>query len=139
VSVRCFLSSLSVVAFFIACSPAKEEEPPVVGVNDVKKACEIRTTWLKRDSDKCRECIAIATNAACECTDRQRAYAGKCHDHHLKRANEPTCSDVTKCIASCTDSCDCIDKCYEGKDQCRTLSAALDGCVAEVCNTEECK
>jgi len=123
----------------VACSPSNDEPAaPVVGVNDVKKACEIRTTWKSFETDKCRNCISIATNPVCTCTDAQRAYASKCNDHQIKKANEPTCKDVEGCVLSCNKDCACVDACYAGKDACKTLGNALDGCVAEVC-TNECK
>jgi hypothetical protein len=27
-----------------------------------------------------------------------------------------------------------VERCYEGKDACEKLAAAVDGCVAEVCD-----
>ncbi len=137
-NVRSIFSAASVFLFFLACSPSNDDAAPVVGVNDVKKACEIRVTWKNNETDKCRNCISIATNPECTCSDAQRAYAAKCNDHHLKRASEPSCQEVDKCITGCNSDCACVDSCYAGKDTCRPLANALDGCVAEVCDPE-CK
>ena len=136
--IRSLIGALGTIGLFLACSPSNDAEAPVVGVNNVKKACEIRVSWQNRETDKCRNCIAIATNPECTCTDAQRAYAAKCNGHHVKRANEPSCKEVDNCVSTCNSDCNCIDACYAGKEACRPLGNALDGCVAEVC-TSECK
>ena len=49
------------------------------------------------------------------------------------------CIECNACVTACKDSdCDCIDRCYTGKPECRKLAAKVDACTTDVC-AEVCK
>lgn len=105
------------------------------GVNDVRKACDIRTTWTRASSSECNDCQASAPVAACDCP-RFSQYGGRCEEQGKRAANDPDCTEVFKCISPCplTD-CACIESCYKGHESCKTNAAARDGCVTEACDS----
>ena len=115
----------------VACSPSKTEND---GVNDVKAACQIRVSWKNGEVDKCKNCLASAAQAACDC-ELFKEFGGKCHDQNVARQSEPDCSDpVLKCVSDCAkNDCACLDGCYAAAAKCRAAASAVDGCVADVC------
>ncbi|MBS2014481.1 MAG: hypothetical protein JST00_16465 [Deltaproteobacteria bacterium] len=103
------------------------------GVNDVKKACEIRVGWKNLDSSRCLECIGAAPAPPCEC-EAIKEFAGRCESQGAARAREPACTlKIEQCVNDCKKDCACIDVCYQESAACRAVSAARDGCVAEQC------
>jgi hypothetical protein len=126
------LPLLVVVA--MACGP-DPPPPQAVGVNDVRKACDIRTTWVRRTTTECTECLAIASTPECDCPALQREYSGKCSTHRDAKLAEPTCDGVDACANNCPPAdCACVENCYAGKATCRERGSALDGCLAELCD-----
>jgi hypothetical protein len=128
------LSSLLLVCIGVACSTPFE---PAVnnGVNDVVKACELRKAWTKRESVACTDCLAISSAPACDCPAYQQDFAAVCYEQSRARASEPQCEGVPGCVAACDRAdCACIDACFAGKDRCRELTSAADGCTTDVCD-----
>lgn len=128
-----FLAGLCVSAL-VACSSSNDDEPlPTTnGVNDVRKACDIRATWKARTTQPCTDCISLASAQRCECSSED--FAGRCNSQQQAKVKEATCEGVDACVGNCEASdCNCVDDCYAGKETCRTLGAAMDGCLAEVC------
>lgn len=130
--------SAGLVALLVGCSSSTPASSPGSnGVDDVKKACEIRTTWAHPTSGACTDCFAYAKAERCDCTDLP--YAGKCSGQDKARAAEASCGDVDTCIRACTATdCACVDACYAAKAACRKAASAVDGCVAETCD-EHCR
>lgn len=121
--------------FVVAAACGSDPEAAPVGVNDVRKACEIRTTWQRLDSLDCSECFGIASAQKCDCPNLQRDYAGKCASHRDAKLAEPACEGVDACVNACPKTdCGCVEGCYAGKDACRPIGNAMDGCLAEVCD-----
>jgi hypothetical protein len=117
-----------------ACSSGSTSSAPIVGVDDVLKACQIRATWTNTSSTPCNNCFGLATTPRCACSDQE--YAGKCNDQTAAKNKEPTCDGTDACVSKCAKGdCACADACYAGKATCRTLASAADGCVAEVCDS----
>jgi hypothetical protein len=104
------------------------------GVNDVRAACDIRATWAGATSDGCVECLAQIQAPACGC-ESEREFIEMCLPQHESLLAEPTCDGVRACANDCKDDCACVDACYAGKDACRRVSSAFDGCAADVCDT----
>lgn len=112
-----------------------DEEPLNNGVNDVKAACELRVGWTKADSTACVECIAVSKAPKCECPAYQQGYAAKCNVQLTARAEEPTCEETYGCVGACDEKdCACVDACFAGKERCRELTSAVDGCTTDVCD-----
>ncbi|WP_394822836.1 hypothetical protein [Pendulispora albinea] len=129
-------SWVAVLALLAAgCSSSSENTGTTTnGVNDLNKACAIRTAWTNALSPTCNECIAFAKVPRCECQDEE--YAGRCSAQQSAKNREPTCDGVDGCVNQCKNGdCACVDTCYAGKDACRPLGAATDGCLAEICDT----
>lgn len=130
---------LAFASFVAACSSSTSSgnaAPPPAGngVNDVAKACAIRTTWQNASSGICNQCMGLAIAPHCDCETEE--YGGRCNAQQTAKAAEPSCDGVGACLGGCkVDDCACIDGCYAGKDACRTVSSAVDGCVADVCTT----
>ncbi len=122
---------------FSACASSSSSSAPTNGngVDDVKKACEIRTSWTKRNANTCVECQSFAPIAKCNCPSFANAtYMGQCQAQGETKSHEAECdTQLDDCVHTCQDDCGCIDGCYAGKDKCRAAAAAVDGCVAEVC------
>ncbi len=128
------LFSSVVVALLIACG-GDDEPAPNNGVNDVKKACEIRATWTKRKTQECIDCTSIAKTPKCDCPAFQQDFAAKCEVQGRAYGDERNCDFVGDCVGKCNETdCACIDACYAGRDACRPKAAALDGCIADVCD-----
>ena len=131
---RLFATSF-VFVLVAACSQPFDEKPERKGVDDVKKACEIRATWARAATSACVDCTSISQAPVCGCPAFQQAYIGQCVDQARAHAIEPSCEGTADCIAKCAATdCDCIDRCYVGKPRCRELASAVDGCVADVCD-----
>ena len=114
-----------------ACAPAKDA--PNNGVDDVKKACEIRATWTKASAEKCVNCVASAPSPACEC-ELFKEFGGKCEPQNAARLANGSCTPPVDCTRNCAkNDCLCVDACYAAAEECKRLSAATDGCVTEVC------
>ena len=117
-----------------ACSASPGDPPPTNGVNDVLQACRIRASWKSASATACNTCIGLATSPRCACTDAD--YAGKCSEQQSAKTKEPSCEGTDTCVNTCDRSdCACVDRCYASKPACRTPAAAVDGCVAEVCDS----
>ena len=120
-----------------ACSP--KADPPRNGVDDIRKACEIRTTWLNPTNQKCVNCQAAAPSPACDC-ELFKEFGGLCKSQDDARRAEPTCTDaMDQCTKHCPmNDCACVENCYAQAPTCKNLIAARDGCVVDVC-TQYCK
>lgn len=123
------------LATFVACS----SDPPKNGngVNDVRKACDIRTTWVRANND-CTLCENAAVSPRCECSALVDVSAACLDQGNARRAACPENLDAD-CVFKCdrTD-CACIEACYANDAKCKEATAARDGCVAETC-TPKCK
>lgn len=108
------------------------------GVNDVKRACEIRAGWTQANSEACSTCtISAYTSADCDC--KKDEYRGLCNDQIVARNAEPDCVfEIDTCVNACQSDCDCVDACYANHPTCKPLQAAYDGCLTDVCN-DACK
>jgi len=136
-----FASGLLFGALVVAgCSSSSTTNPGIIGsdgVNDVNKACVIRNGWTQSNSSACARCIGLSTSGRCPCASMD--YEGACHAQETAIANEDGCVNAHSCETSCKQGdCACVDACYTGKDACRPKAAALDGCLAEVCD-QYCK
>lgn len=125
------LSSLT-LALLPACDGEASSTP--VGVDDVRKACELRATWKTPTGEACITCMTSAPLPTCGCPEYD-AFAGKCLEREDAVKAEPTCtSDVNVCVKTCSvTDCDCIDRCYAQAEACRRVAGGRDGCVAEIC------
>lgn len=129
------LSILGIATF--ACSGEDEDASPQTtnGVNDVVQACAIRGQWTRTNSLDCNDCIGVASVAKCDCT-ASKEYAGRCFDQQHAKNQEPACAGVGECVFKCAaNDCSCVEACYANNDACRVRGAALDGCLAEVCDS----
>lgn len=130
--------ALAVFAFVLlgACSSCAKKDTPEErkGVNDVKKACEVRSAWSNRTAPQCISCISAAPSPPCDC-EQFRDFGGLCATQGEARRLEKSCTaQVDTCTRACPDKdCACIDACYAQAPACKSASAARDGCVAEVC------
>ncbi len=106
------------------------------GSNDLRKACETRQTWSRAKSVQCLECMATAPLPACDCTVKQ-AYVGRCAQQLKLKLATPDCDNLLgRCANACNQSdCNCLESCYASREVCKARVAALDGCVAEVCES----
>jgi hypothetical protein len=130
-SLVCFgLSAVTVVG---ACSP-NHDSPLRNGVNDVKKACEVRAAWAHPGAEKCINCITAAPAPACDC-EQFKEFGALCQKQEETRHAEASCtSAIDDCTRACAKTdCACVDNCYAQAPSCKSLAAARDGCVADVC------
>lgn len=103
------------------------------GVDDVKAACTIRASWTRAGSGVCWDCILYAPVAPCTCSNDPNL--GKCETQSQAHEHEADCtSALATCVTDCLSGCTCIDACYAGHDACRTVAAALDGCLVAACD-----
>lgn len=119
-----------------ACGGNTSSDAEPVGVDDVRKAYEVRRSWKNPTSELCIRCQSAAPLADCGC-EAFAGFGGKCVQRQDAMKSEPSCtSDLTVCVKTCSvTDCDCIDTCYAKAAACRTLAGARDGCVAEICAT----
>lgn len=124
-------------AALVAC--ASDDPEARSGVNDVRKACEIRTAWTQATSKKCLDCQAGVQGPACDCAEFKE-FAGLCQTHEDARRAEPSCTDEQRlCTEACARTdCGCVEGCYAKVEQCKRVIAARDGCIADVC-TNACQ
>lgn len=122
--------SLGVVA---ACS-SKDDAPLNNGVNDVKKACEVRAAWAHPSAEKCINCITAAPAPACDC-EQFKEFGALCQKQEDTRKAEASCTAaIDDCTRACAKSdCACVESCYAQAPSCKSLAAARDGCVADAC------
>ncbi|HVH43069.1 MAG TPA: hypothetical protein VM925_12030 [Labilithrix sp.] len=117
----------------VACGSDEDAPATTNGVNDVAKACAIRAQWTAATSPDCFDCLGASVVARCDCSTKD--YAGRCSEQQNAKNAEATCAGVGECVFKCpTNDCACVDACYASKDACRPRGAALDGCLAEVCD-----
>lgn len=103
------------------------------GVDDIRKACEIRVGFKNLDTSRCLTCMGAASAPPCEC-EALKEFAGKCEKQGTARGKEPGCTlKIEQCAADCKKDCNCLDACYNESAACRAVTAARDGCVAEQC------
>lgn len=123
-------------AFFVVLAAACGGDDAATnsnGVNDVKKACEIRVAFKGAESSRCLECIGAAPAPPCEC-EAIKEFAGRCEKQGATRAAEAGCTlKIEQCVNDCKKDCACVDACYNESAGCRAATAARDGCVAEQC------
>lgn len=116
----------------IGCSSGDDEPKSGDGVNDVKLACELRTTWNRSKQD-CGLCEAAVIAPRCDCSELA-AYSAACSDQ--QEARRKACAEsVDNCVLACNrDDCACIERCYaDADDACKKASDARDGCIGEAC------
>ena len=129
---RFFVFSVTAAAIVVACGNNDEGKPN--GVNDVKAACEIRKAWPRKAAEKCGNCVAGAPLAPCGC-EAFKDFEAVCLKQGDARRAEATCSDaLKKCEVDCGEDCNCLDHCFDPVPDCRRVTAARDGCVAEQCD-----
>lgn len=117
---------------FAACSSDEDAGPANNGVNDVRRACEIRVTWKSPLPIACSDCLGVSAAPRCDCSDKD--YAGACRAQQEAEIGEPTCDGVRACANTCAPGdCNCLEGCFAGKEACRARASALDGCLAETC------
>lgn len=123
----------------LGCSPTKSDPPPDNGVNDVRKACDIRNTWTNRGAQRCSDCIFTAPEPTCSC-EQFKDFAALCLEQGNARRADPGCTvDLDNCVNLCDKTnCDCIEACYAPSASCKQHDGARDGCVVDVC-TQYCK
>jgi len=103
------------------------------GVNDVRKACEIRVAFKSGETSRCLECIGAAPAPPCEC-EAIKEFAGRCEKQGAARSTQGNCTfEIEQCVNDCKKDCACVDACYNASASCRATTAARDGCVAEQC------
>lgn len=104
------------------------------GVNDVRKACEVRATWTMAGREKCINCLAAAPAPACEC-ESFKEFGALCELQEAERHADPGCtSALDDCTRTCARTdCGCLEGCYGQASRCKQLSGARDGCVAQAC------
>jgi hypothetical protein len=118
----------------VACSSSSSSSAPIVGVDDVAKACAITSAWKNTSAQPCTTCTSFAQAPQCAC-DSDKPYDGQCADQARTASHEPTCAGVDTCIQACAKGdCACVDGCYAGKPACRSAASARDGCLAQVCD-----
>jgi hypothetical protein len=102
------------------------------GVDDVEKACTLREAWTQSSSSQCIDCIQYAGVAPCSCSSDP--YLGMCLTQSQAKAKEADCTAaLATCVTDCLSDCSCVNACYSGHDACKTVAAALDGCLVAAC------
>jgi hypothetical protein len=126
------LFSVVGVATALGGAACGEDDKPQAsnGVNDVRKACDLRATW-NRTGTQCSVCESAAVSPRCECSELA-AFSATCIEQ--ADARKPLCNaSIEECVNTCLRDCDCIEKCYANDAACKSASAARDGCVTEAC------
>lgn len=128
--------ALAAFAFLSATSlGCKSDKPtPSSSGGSVQKACEIRKTWEHEIRRDCTTCLIKAAVPKCgDCSAKD--YDGLCSAEDAAKRAEPTCGEIHKCVYNCKiDDCECLARCYEGKEACEKLAGALDECTTKVCD-----
>jgi hypothetical protein len=129
---------IATIVLVVACSSDDDAALATSnGVNDVKRACEIKLAWKNATSSACIDCLAAAANPPCACSEQRFASAGRCQSQQTQRSQATSCEGVEECRFKCPSTdCACIDRCYAQKEACRTAASALEGCVVEACEAQ---
>lgn len=129
------LSLLGVMTLTALAACASDSAPDRNnGVNDVRKACEVRAAWTRAASEKCLNCLIAAPAPKCDC-EAFKEFGALCEIQEAERHAEPTCtSALDDCTRACAKpDCNCLEGCYAQAASCKSLAGARDGCVAAVC------
>jgi hypothetical protein len=135
---RSSLAAFVLCASFSACASANGNAPEIAGngVNDVKKACEITSTWTQERATECINCVVSVVRESCNCSSF-KAYAGKCLAQ--QKDVQALCDEaLLSCARDCKKDCACAEACYATAPECKQAAAARDGCKESVC-TSVCK
>ena len=127
----------AMAASFVLCACGGDDTTFVTnGSNDLRKACDIRTSWSRTKSVPCLECLTTAPLATCNCTVKA-PYVGRCAQQLALKKDSPDCDDaLDRCVNSCgQNACGCLETCYSTRAGCKIRAAALDGCVTNVCDS----
>jgi hypothetical protein len=126
------LAFVPLSATLLACKSDKKPTPTEGG--GTQKACEVRKTWEHAIRRDCTTCLVKAAVPKCgDCSAKD--YDGMCSAEDAAKRAEPTCGEIHKCVYNCKiDDCDCLARCYEGKEACEKLAGALDECTTKVCD-----
>lgn len=130
-----WLVGASVVVCACKSSDAPAPEPRAEASDGVRRACEHQKAWPLRIHAVCTNCVSLAAAPKCECRTDRKEYSGLCSLQQQAKLDDKPCDPVWQCTYKCkrTD-CECIARCYEGKDHCHQLGAALESCVVKVCD-----
>ena len=134
-TLRSGLLFVMVVVVPTACS-ADPRAPTRNGVNDVMKACQIRSSWQNPTKESCINCLVATREPHCDC-EAFKSFSGLCESQEEARRAEPSCTQaIEECARTCrAGDCVCVERCFAGADRCKPIVAARDGCVAEACET----
>lgn len=118
---------------FVVLAACGDDEPTNNGVNDVKKACELKTTWKRARDLKCINCVSAAPNAKCDC-EEIKEFSGACSEQgDLFKSACP--QNVIDCALHCpVNDCACVENCYNANGDCKKRAAMRDGCVVDRCD-----
>ncbi|MFO0667444.1 MAG: hypothetical protein U0174_26070 [Polyangiaceae bacterium] len=123
-------SFAATLVFVIACS---NQDSDAQTPNDVRTACNNRSTWTRATTKRCIECTAAAKLQECQCPGLEE-FAAKCVDQHTAVLREPTCTDaLDQCVVGCKNDCGCVDACYARAPNCQSKAGERDGCVVSAC------
>jgi hypothetical protein len=125
---RAIAVAVGVFAGVVGCN---DEPRNGNGVNDVRAACELRTSWV-RVKNQCSICESAVISPRCECSELA-AFSGACSEQ--TDARKPVCAgSIDDCVHVCAlTDCNCIEGCYANDARCKSASAARDGCITETC------
>jgi hypothetical protein len=111
-----------------------EEAPTAAATDKMQAACEVRKGWQHAIRRDCTTCLVKAAVPKCgNCSIKE--YAGLCSEEDAARRAEPTCEGIEGCVYKCKDDCECLARCYEGKDACRALAGEVDECTTRACDS----
>jgi hypothetical protein len=123
----------STAGLLVAAACAPSADPPRNGVDDVKKACELRLAWKNPTAERCLSCLAAAPSPQCDCV-AFKDFAGLCKAQDDARRAEPSCTGAMEdCARACKDDCACVTACYS-QPACKRVIDGRDGCVVDVCS-----
>ncbi len=123
--------ALALVCLFSSC---KCDGGKAVPPSPVSASCEMRGTWKNSILRKCSQCISLARAPACGCKTDRKEYSGVCAGYQGQKLAEDACEPVFQCAFKCKPTeCDCLAACYEGKERCHDLDAALQSCLVVTC------
>lgn len=128
-----FVAAAAAIGWLLAaCGKGNDDDPTNNGVDDVHKACEVRSGWTRIKEEKCVFCMSASPLPKCDCEALQ-PFSGSCSKQGENYRS--ACSEsVIDCAGHCaTTDCACLDGCYAAADECTVRAAERDGCVAEQC------
>jgi hypothetical protein len=105
------------------------------GKRDVREACARRVAWKNRLMKTCTQCMGLAAAPACGCKTDTKEYSGLCAAEQQAKIRASECTDAYACAVDCHTDCECVSRCYEGQPKCYELASAVDGCLADVCDS----